>query len=113
LNAGSAVTKKLLSPKRRRLVELMQEIHFGRIERFLVVDAEPVLDPAPYVVREVLFGKTSGAHAKRGLEDFALKEQVLELFTFFDHKRSFKAESLVVQNGLPLRMTVAEERWVL
>ena len=42
-----AETKTSLTPARRRLVELMQEVNFGRIERLKVRDWEPVLDPPP------------------------------------------------------------------
>jgi hypothetical protein len=41
----NVVTKAALSPARRRLVELMQEINYGRIERLEVRDGEPVFDP--------------------------------------------------------------------
>ncbi len=44
----------------------------------------------------------------RGKGDFALKEQLNELFDLFDRERSVTVESLVVQNGLPTRMTVAD-----
>ena len=45
-------TKGALSPARRRLVELMQEVNFGRIESLCVRDAEPLLEPAPRVLRD-------------------------------------------------------------
>jgi len=41
----NVVIKAALSPARRRLVELMQEINYGRIERLEVRDGEPVFDP--------------------------------------------------------------------
>ena len=40
-------TKQSLSPARRRLVELMQEVNFGRIEGLHVRDGEPILEQAP------------------------------------------------------------------
>jgi len=57
------VTKAALSPARRRLVELMQEINYGRIERLEVRDGEPVFDPPPIVLRLFLFGKDNGPNA--------------------------------------------------
>jgi hypothetical protein len=101
-------TKQSLSPARRRLVELMQELNFGRIERLRVHDGEPVLDPAPAVLRDVVFGKSNTPNPARAKDDFTLKEQVAELFDLFDRERSVTVESLVVQNGLPVRMTVAD-----
>lgn len=100
-------TKRSLSPARQRLVELMQEINFGRIEAFDVCGGEPVLEPAPRVLRDFLLGKTNAAHQSRARDDFVLKDQVIELFVLFDRERSVTVESLVVNNGLPVRMTVA------
>ena len=100
-------TKHSLSPARRRLVELMQELNFGRIEGLHIRDGEPLLVPPPTVLREVVFGKLNAPNPARGKEDFTLKEQHVELFDLFDRERSVTIESLVVQNGLPVRMTVA------
>ena len=46
-------------------------------------------------------------HQALGQRDFILRFQVIELFDFFDQERSFQVERLVIQNGLPVRMTVA------
>ena len=101
-------TKQSLSPARRRLVELMQEVNFGRIEGLDVRDGEPVLEHTPNVLRDIVFGKVNTPNPARGRDDFALKEQLIELFDLFDRERSVTVESLVVQNGLPVRMTVAD-----
>ena len=100
-------TKQSLSLARRRLVELMQELNFGRIEGLQVRDGETSLVPPPSIRREILFGKENAPNAARGKEDFTLKNQHVELFALFDRERSVTIESLVVQNGLPIRMTVA------
>ncbi len=100
-------TKRTLTPARQRLVELMQEVNFGRIEALHIRDGEPVFEPPPRVLRDFLFGKTNAANPARGKDDFALKEQLIELFDLFDRERTLTVESLVVQNGLPVRMTVA------
>lgn len=107
-----SATKRTLSPARRRLVELMQEVNFGRIEGLRIREAEPLLEPAPRVLRDIVFGKVNTPNAARGKEDFVLKEQHVELFDLFDRERSVTVESLVVQNGLPVRMTVANEHRV-
>ena len=100
-------TKKVLSPARQQLVEMMQEVNFGRIENLEVRDGEPVVAPGPRVLRDVVFGKDNAPNRARRWRDFALKEQVIELFDLFDRERSLRVERLVVQNGLPVRMTVA------
>jgi hypothetical protein len=104
----NVVTKAALSPARRRLVELMQEINYGRIERLEVRDGEPVFDPPPTVLRLFLFGKDNGPNASRGNDGFALKKKVAELFEVFDRERSLSIQELMIDNGLPVRMTVAD-----
>ena len=69
---GSGVTKRSLTAPRRRLVELMQQINFGRIEGLTLRGGEPVFDPAPRIVREVKFGGENGPRPERDSSDFLL-----------------------------------------
>jgi len=105
---AAVMTKAALSPARKRLVELMQKVNFGRIEGLQVRDGEPVFDPPPTVLQLFLFGKDNGPNASRGSEGFALKRRVTELFEVFDRERSFSVQQLMIDNGLPVRMTVAD-----
>ena len=105
---SNVVTKASLTPAKRRLVELMQEINYGRLEGLEVRDREPVLDPPPRVVRQIVFGKDNAPHTARKQDSFALKKSVAELFEVFDRERSFLILELVIDNGLPIRMTVAD-----
>ncbi len=99
-------SKQSLSPARRRLLEIMQETNFGRIERLLIRHGEPVLDPAPAISRDIVLGKVNPPNVAREKADFALKDQVVSLFDHFDRERMLVVESLTVQNGLPTRMTI-------
>ena len=56
--------KSGLSRSRQRLVELMQEINFGRIEEIEVRDGEPVFDPFPQVIRVIKFCGENGPRQK-------------------------------------------------
>lgn len=104
----NVVTKATLTPARKRLLELMQEINYGRIEKLHVRDGEPVFDPPPTVLRLFLFGKDNGPNESRGNDGFALKKKVAELFEVFDRERSLSIQELMIDNGLPVRMTVAD-----
>ena len=80
-----------MSPARRRLVELMRRVHFGRLEGLVVRGGEPVLDggDAPRVFLEVKFGGENGLRAEAGAGGGvgggpSLKPQVAELFAHFD-----------------------------
>ena len=102
------MTKAALTPARKRLIELMQEINYGRIESLEVRNGEPVFDPPPTVLRLFLFGKDNGPNVSRGNDGFALKKKVAELFEVFDRERSLSIQELMIDNGLPVRMTVAD-----
>ena len=86
----------------------MQEIRYGRLERLEVRDCEPVFEPPPRAVRQIAFGKANGPHAAQNQNGFALKKPVAELFEVFDRERSLSIEELVINDGLPVRMTVAD-----
>lgn len=103
------ITKRVLSAPRQRLVELMQEINFGRIEGLQVLSGEPVLTPPPRRLRDVRLGaKENGPHSMRVVGDFTLRREVVEMFALFDRERSVAIEVLEIQHGLPFRMTIAD-----
>lgn len=86
----------------------MQRINFGRIEGLKFAAGEPVLDPRPVLVREHKFGGENGPRAELATNDFLLKQQVVELFAFFDQLRDGEIEVLEIKHGLPFRMIVRE-----
>jgi hypothetical protein len=102
------VNKSELSPARRRLVEMLQRLNFGRIEGLLVRAGEPLFDPPPRQVREVKFGGENGARPEAAAADFALKAQVAELFRHLDELGDGTVEALSVKHGLPFAMQVVE-----
>lgn len=107
-NHRTEVNKREISAPRTRLLELMQEINFGRIEGLQVRDGEPVFDPMPTTLSLFLFGKDNGANASGVNDRFALKNNVVELFKVFDRERSFSIQELMIDNGLPVRMIVVD-----
>ena len=90
------------------MVELMQEINYGRIEGLQIQDGEPVFDPGPTVLRLFLFGKDNGPNESRGRHDFTLKNKIAEMFAIFDRERSLLIKELMIDNGLPVRMTATD-----
>jgi len=103
----NVMTKAALTPARRRLVELMQEVNYGRIEGLQVRNGEPVFDPPPTVLRLFVFGKGNGPNESRGNDSFGLKKRVTELLEVFEREGSLSIQELMIDNGLPVRMTVA------
>lgn len=105
---GPNGTKASLSPARRRLLELFQQVNFGRVERLSIQNGEPQLDPPPRVIREIKFGGENGPRAERDASDFVLKSQVVELFRYFDQVGNGTIDAIEVKHGLPFRMILSE-----
>jgi hypothetical protein len=101
-------SKQHLPPARTQLLELFQQINFGRIEGLSVAGGQPILDPAPVIVREHKFGGENGSRAELAIADFLLKQQVVELFAFFDEFQNGVIDTLEIKHGLPFRMIVRE-----
>ncbi len=104
----SQISKQDLSSCRAGLIELMQSINFGRIEKLPLRNGEPVLSPRPTVVREHKFGGDNGPRPELGTSDFLLKQQVVELFKFLDEHQSGTIDMLEIKHGLPFRVIVTE-----
>lgn len=97
-----------LSPARRRLVELMQRLNFGRLEGLRVRNGEPFFDPTPRVIRSVKLGGDNGLRREASKADFLIKAEVIELFNIFDQIGDGVVESIDVRHGLPCGMTYPE-----
>ena len=102
----SYATKGTLSPARRRLLEMMQKLDFGRIEDLSIRCGEPIFAPAPRVVRHIKLGSENAPRPELNCPDFALKRQVVELFDHFVQLGNGSIEALEVQHGLPFRLIV-------
>lgn len=100
--------KSQLSPQRRRLVELMQQINFGRIDRLEIHRGQPMLESPMTIIREYKFGGENGTRSERMREDFCLKRQVSDLMSQFDLIQNGMIDQLEVKHGLPFRMVVTE-----
>jgi len=98
-----------LSPAQRRLLELMQHIGFGHIERLAVRGGEPVFDPPPRVVRKVKIGGENGPRPEAVSTDFCLKREVLELFEHLAELVNGTVQRLEVKAGVPFSLEVEEE----
>ncbi len=103
-----AVAKASLPEPRKRLLELMQSINFGRLENLAIRAGDPVLDPLPRVVREIKFGGENGPRPELDAGNFLLKAQVVDLFQYFDELGNGTIDVLEIKHGLPFRMIVTE-----
>lgn len=98
--------KSALSPSQRRLLNLMQAINFGRIERLRVQSGQPVFDPAPRVLRDIKIGAENGPRAESELSEFTLRREFVDLFEQLAHAESGVVHCLVVRHGLPFSLSI-------
>ena len=99
-------TKSSLTKQQKVLVELMQQINFGRIEALLVCDGEPTFNPAPRVVRKLKIGGENSTRPEIGSEDFRLKSQVIELLEAIREFGEGTVQSIDVKHGLPFLVEI-------
>lgn len=104
MKANSTTT--ILTPARTRLLLLMHEVGFGRIEGWDVLDGDPVLDPPPTVKRIHQFGRSAAPPLADNRQGLILKRRVQELLEVFDREGSLHIEELKIEDGLPVMMVV-------
>lgn len=106
--AERVLRKSALSPARQRLVEIMQELGYGRIRRLIVSGGEPIMDPPPRVLRHKRLAGAKKAKPDTRRGDFILKSQLVELFDEFDRLGNGIVDTIKVQDGLPCGFDVEE-----
>ena len=102
-------TKRGLSAERRSLLEQMQALNFGRILNIQVHEGEPRITPMTKVERLVRFGGNNHARPEGALDDFTLKDKVVELFDAIERMGDGLILKLEIKHGLPFDMTVEEQ----
>ena len=96
------------SPQRQQLIRELQRINFGRIDNLTIRNGEPVLDPPPSKQFEFKFAGENGPRPELDASDFQLRQQVVELFAFFDERQNGVIDVLEIKHGLPFRMIVKD-----
>ena len=103
---NSVTTKSSLSAPRRRLLEVMQRLNFGRIAGLKIRNGEPVFQPAPRIIQDIKIGGENGPRPELTIEDFALKSAVVELFDHLSQIGDGTVESIEVKYGMPFKLVV-------
>lgn len=98
------IAKGSLPPAGQRLVEMMQRLHFGQILGLHIRAGQPVLNPLPRLVRDRKLGSEPSPRLASPRENFLLKEQIVELFTYFEQVGNGVIDLIEVKHGLPFRL---------
>jgi hypothetical protein len=108
MSAQQPPTLLSLSPRRRRLVDLMRFVTFGRIENLAFRDGEPAFEFAPIVVRTIKAGAGRNAIRPTRKENFLLKDAVTELLDHMAKVGNGTVRKIEIGHGLPLNFEVEE-----
>jgi len=88
----------------RSLIEVMERLRFGRIERLRIENFEPVMQPAPVTVRAVRFGSDTAVADRTSTSKSPLKLQVVELLEYIRSVPTGEISILEFRHGVPFAM---------
>lgn len=99
-------TKSSLSDAKRQLVELMQQLNFGRIEDLTIRRGDPDFGSLPKLIQKIKIGGENGPRPEFLQNDFVLKRQTLEMLDALIDVGDGKVLAIEVKHGLPFSMEV-------
>jgi hypothetical protein len=100
------IDKSDLCESERQLVELLQDLDFGRIEELHIRDGKPAFDPAPHVVATLKMQAETCVRDESHLRDFSLKQSVVLLLLLMRQMGDGKILVIQVRHGLPVTVDV-------
>ena len=93
-----------LSATRQALVRLCQSINFGEIRGLLVQDSEPMFNPSPAVLIDLLLEVEQEARQEIELSDFVLCDEVCRFLDRLYRLKNVRIERIEVRAGTPRRI---------
>src|ERR1017187_4369411 len=100
MKAPAALHYGSLSPARKRLIDVLHALQFGRIENLSIAAGEPQFDDPPTIIRTIKLPAEAGT-AGPCLPDFALKQPTLDLLLYFDSYQTGVVRRLECRFGQP------------
>jgi len=97
-----------ISEAQKRLLQLMHEVHYGKIEDLVISGGEPVLGLNVKVLRDV---KLSGECSRKPIladRDYLDKPQVVEMLRQFRRLGDGVVQLVEIHDGLPFRIHIVE-----
>jgi hypothetical protein len=98
--------RSALLESERTLVELIEDLNFGRIERLQFRGGRPILQPLPRVIAAV---KIAGENRKADSEirpGSCLKQSLMELFALMQRVGDGELLLIEVRHGLPFSVEI-------
>ena len=104
------MTERSLCPERRRIVEIVEQLGFGRIEQLWIRNGEPCFNPAPRIVEEIRLTSDSERRPDTNNPDLTLKQEFEHLFRHLARLLD-GVVTIEVRHSVPFRL-IAERRYV-
>ncbi len=102
------IKKTSLNGQQQKLIELMQQINFGRISNIPVVGGNPEFSADTIIEREIKLGGQNGIRPELEKDDFTLKQEVLSLFEHLTRMGDGTIRHLEIKHGLPFLIRIEE-----
>ncbi len=102
------VNKSDLNFPQQKLIELMQQINFGRISNIPVVGGNPELTADTIIEREIKLGGQNGKRPELEKDDFTLKQEVLTLIEHLTGMGDGVIRHLEIKHGLPFLIRIED-----
>ncbi|MHB1002025.1 MAG: hypothetical protein ACYC27_22520 [Armatimonadota bacterium] len=96
----------ILSKEQRRLLLLMKEINYGRIESLAIRNGNPVFDRSTKVIRYIKFSEGDQNTVQRS--DLLHKPQISKFLGYINGLDNNLLELLEIKDGLPFLMNIVE-----
>ena len=103
------INKSSLSPERQHLVELMQDLSFGRISNISFRAGEPEISPETIIEREFKLSGNTNPRSVPNKNDFDLKSEIVTMFAHLDRAGEGTIRQLDVKHGLPFQLLLWEK----
>ena len=103
------MTKSSLNPGQRQMVEIVEALGFGVIERLLIRGGLPCYEPEPRIVQAIKLDSDSERQPDRGCADMTLKKEFESLFDQLGRLRDGFVD-IEVRHSAPFRL-VLERRY--
>jgi hypothetical protein len=99
------MTKSSLTPCQRRIVEIIEALGFGVIERLTICDGLPCYDPEPRIVQAIKLASGPERQPDRSGADLTLKKEFESLFDQLTRLRDDIVD-IEVQHNLPFKLVL-------
>jgi hypothetical protein len=99
------MTKSSLAPGQCRLVEVIEALGFGVIERLTICDGLPCYDPEPRIVQAIKLAPRPGRQPDRTCTDLTLKKEFESLFDQLTRLRN-RVVDIEVLHSLPFKLVL-------